>query len=530
MSLAFMIPLGSKPNVCHDAITPNDMHSDLSCAFSGSLLTFGGFAAVMWVFLRSLSLHLQICWQMVPGKKFAMCSYLAGWGVPAISLALLLTLTGVSYRFGTTCHVNHDNSIATFWGPILAFAGAATILQFSTLGYCIRVYVRSLIYPEDTSQNSSNLPSYQGSMRTVTARAAYRRVKKVIALQWRGIIVVLLIVVDVVFFAVVFIKMDNTTAAEAENVDNELPWLICLIANAGNKDACISLASSIVLSEATVMAVLILLSLNGYWSVMFLGRWSMVQGWIELIQRPFRNSHDFVSVDARRLSDPRNYEMLTSPPKAAYLPKSFDDLSTSPDVENHSPRVWSPQPQQSNGYFGKEAAYRSPSLSFSTPKPPSRSGSDARIGSPQGRSQMAPTWERQAIASPPILERTESGAGNARSDSALGANRSTTALGREQPGSVPVWERSGSALAADRSGSALGRDWDLRSLHQRERTSPTPRRSISALGRGDWDPVATYARGGATMSPDQGNPVAGNQWNSTSSSARGDINLGGRQV
>ena len=273
-----MIPLGSKPNVCHDAITPNDMHSDLSCAFSGSLLTFGGFAAVMWgmyinktillrrkakfclVFLRSLSLHLQICWQMVPGKKFAMCSYLAGWGVPAISLALLLTLTGVSYRFGTTCHVNHDNSIATFWGPILAFAGAATILQFSTFGYCIRVYVRSLIHPDDTSQNSSNLPSYQGSMRTVTARAAYRRVKKVIALQWRGIVVVLLIIVDVVFFAVIFIKMDNTTTAEAENVDNELPWLICLIANAGHKDACVPLASGIVLSEAAVMAVLILLS------------------------------------------------------------------------------------------------------------------------------------------------------------------------------------------------------------------------------------------------------------------------------
>ena len=197
---------------------------------------------------------------MVPGKKFAMCAYLAGWGVPAISLALLLTLTGVSYRFGSTCHVNHDNSIATFWGPMLAFAGAATILQFSTFGYCIRVYVRSLIYPEETSQNSSNLPSYQGSMRTVTARAAYRRVKKVIALQWRGIIVVLIIIVDVVFLAVVFIKMDNTTIAEAQNSDNELPWLICLIASGGNKDACISLASGIILSEATVIAVLILLS------------------------------------------------------------------------------------------------------------------------------------------------------------------------------------------------------------------------------------------------------------------------------
>ncbi|MCJ1391693.1 hypothetical protein MMC18_004558 [Xylographa bjoerkii] len=323
--------------------------------------------------------------------------------------------------------------------------------------------------------------------------------------------------------------MDNTTTAEAENVNNELPWLICLIANAGNKNACMPLASNIVLSEATVMAVLILLSLNGYWSVMFLGRWSMVQGWIEAIQRPFRHSHDFVSVDARRLSDPRNYEMLTSPPQAAYLPKSFDDFSTSPEVEHQSPRDWSPQPQQNNGHFGKEASYRSPSLSFSTPKPPSRSGSDAQIGSPQGRSQVVPLWERQAVASPPpILEREESGAGNTRSSSAIGANRSTSALRREQAGSAPGWEKSGSAPGADRSGSALGRDWDLRSLHQRERTSPTPRRSNSALGRGDWDPIATYARGGAAANPDQGNPAAGSPWNSASSYARQGINPGGR--
>lgn len=277
------------------------------------------------------------------------------------------------------------------------------------------------------------------------------------------------------------------------------------------------------------MAVLILLSLNGYWSVMFLGRWSMVQGWFEAIQRPFRHSHDFVSVDARRLSDPRNYEMLTSPPQAAYLPKSFDDLSTSPEKGHHSPRDWSPQPQQNSGYFGKEATYRSPSLSFSTPKPPSRPGSDARIGSPQGRSQVAPTWGRQSVQSPPpILERKESGARDARSGSAQGANRSTSALGREQSSPVPGWERSGSALPADRSGSALGRDWDLRSLHQRETTSPTPRRSNSALGRGDWDPTATYARGGATITSEQGNPTAGQQWNPGSSYARAGTNPGGR--
>ena len=53
--MAFIVPLGSKPNECHDSITPNDIHSDLSCAFSGSFVTYGGFGAVMW---GPLSLNL----------------------------------------------------------------------------------------------------------------------------------------------------------------------------------------------------------------------------------------------------------------------------------------------------------------------------------------------------------------------------------------------------------------------------------------------------------------------------------------
>lgn len=197
---------------------------------------------------------------MVPGKKFAIGAYLAGWGVPAISLALVLTMTGVSYRFASSCLVNHDNSIATFWGPLIAFAGAATILQFATFGYCIRVYIRSLIHADETSQNSSNLPSHHGSVRTVTARAAYRRVQKVIALQWRGIVVVLIIILDVVFFAVIYIKLDNTTTADTENVQNELPWLLCLIESGGKKEACLVQASNITIKEPTVLAVLYLLS------------------------------------------------------------------------------------------------------------------------------------------------------------------------------------------------------------------------------------------------------------------------------
>lgn len=69
MQLGFIVPLAAKPDECHDIITPNGMESSLVCAFSGAFIVGGGWGGVMWVFLRALALHLQICWQVVMGKS-----------------------------------------------------------------------------------------------------------------------------------------------------------------------------------------------------------------------------------------------------------------------------------------------------------------------------------------------------------------------------------------------------------------------------------------------------------------------------
>ena len=179
-----------------------------------------------------------------------------------MSLALVLSLTGVSYRFGTTCHINHDKSVGTYWAPLLAFAGAATILQFVTLGYCIRVYIRSFLQSDETS-NESGMLSYHGSSHTAaTARATYRRVSKVIAMQWRGMMIVLIIIVDVAFLAVIFIKMDNDIKNQPKNISKIAPWISCLVESGGDKNACLNRASTLLVNEATVLAVLILLSVS----------------------------------------------------------------------------------------------------------------------------------------------------------------------------------------------------------------------------------------------------------------------------
>lgn len=260
--LGFIVPLGAKPKQCFNEITPNDMSSNVSCALSGAFLIAGGWAGVMWVFLRAVALHLQICWQMIIGKTFMWGALATGWGIPAIGLTVALVFSGVSFRFGDTCHINHTNSLADLWIPLLIFAGVTVIIQFATFGYCIKVYLQSLS-DDSTTTDTSGLPSYTNSVRgTISPKQAYRRVRRVIELQWRGIAIVLLIIADVVFFAVVFVFMDDTENSIVKNPGRSLPWLACLVKTQGDKNTCLPLASNLVVNEATVTAVLLLLSVS----------------------------------------------------------------------------------------------------------------------------------------------------------------------------------------------------------------------------------------------------------------------------
>ncbi len=155
----------------------------------------------------------------------------------------------------------------------------------------------------------------------------------------------------------------------------------------------------------------------------------MLVGWIDLIRRPFTKRTDFVSVDARSYSNnPRNYEMITSPPTTSLMPKTPDPALTSPPPDHKeviSPLPYSPtspSSQYTNDYFNKEvdarsrhlsfslpqeADYKSPKLSFSTPRPPSAGRSFSRESNGRfHQSQMGRTSPGRPF-SPPT--RRESG-------------------------------------------------------------------------------------------------------------------------
>ncbi|KAI4738668.1 hypothetical protein E4T50_10890 [Aureobasidium sp. EXF-12298] len=318
INLAFVIPLGAEPDQCYDGITPNDMFTSMTCAWSGAFLLAGALAGSMWIFIRAFSMHLTVVWDIVPGPRFFYISQAVGWGVPAALFAAAISISGVSFRFGNACHINHDNSMVTFWGWLLAVAGAAVIVQMCTFGYCLRVFFNSLW--EDSARPSSqasakSLPMSVMSAKSQRGRVIYRRLKSVLYLQWRGMLIVTIVLVDVIFFAVVFVYLDKLEESMLHDYTRVLPWVVCLIENQGNRDVCFQYSHKWLISEPTIGAMLLMISLLGIELFVLLFRWSLITGWKErwvaLTQRG-GNNQEFVSLDARKSPfspEPPTYEL-----------------------------------------------------------------------------------------------------------------------------------------------------------------------------------------------------------------------------
>ncbi|KAF2118477.1 hypothetical protein BDV96DRAFT_488755 [Lophiotrema nucula] len=371
LALGFVVPFGARPPQCYDEITPNDMFSNLTCAFSGAFLIAGGLSMAVWIFIRALSMHLQICWDVMPGKRFFYWAQGLGWAVAATFFTVTITVTGVSFRFGDVCHVNSENSMKDFWGPLLAIAGAAMLIQLATFAYCIKVYIKNMWSEDNTeTQSSSGLPSYTTSVRTRSARAVYRRVRKVVWLQWRGLMIVVFILVDVIFFSVVFVYLNSVETHAASDLEKAMPFLLCLISNPTNHEACFDLGQALFVNQATVIAILIMLSLAGIQVFILLARGSMFTGWWEFFRTKFGSKREFVSLDAKFEADnARNYELTKVAQSPLKMPES---AVTSPGAD------FDPYRRSVTGtpdYFGKETQreYRSPTLSFSSPRAPSQS-------------------------------------------------------------------------------------------------------------------------------------------------------------
>lgn len=211
------------------------------------------------------------------------------------------------------------------------------------------------------THSSAGLPSYTGSVRTRSARVVYRRVRKVLWLQWRGITIVVFILVDVIFFSVVFIWFNSLQSHALDDLDHLQPYLKCLMFSYPAVEPCLQYGQDLAINQPTVIAVLIMLSIAGLQTFFLLLRWSMVTGWVELFKSKFSKNREFVSLDARHYQEnPKNYELKKFEQTDLQSPQN---AFSSPDFSDHR--------DDTLDYFHKETErpYRSPTQSYSTPRP-----------------------------------------------------------------------------------------------------------------------------------------------------------------
>lgn len=115
--LAFVVPLGVKPNQCFDEITPNNMHTSITCAFSGAFIVGGALVVTVWSRHLSPSLvsrSLLIPKSFRPSTLHAFADMLGHRSRP--NLLLRLTSCRLGRGCGSLCCHHDDNrSVFSLW-------------------------------------------------------------------------------------------------------------------------------------------------------------------------------------------------------------------------------------------------------------------------------------------------------------------------------------------------------------------------------------------------------------------------------
>ncbi|KAF2859547.1 hypothetical protein K470DRAFT_95880 [Piedraia hortae CBS 480.64] len=269
MSLAFLIPLGTNPNYCHDDITPNNMNTDTGCAFTGSLLLFGWMGCVVWIMLRSIWTMLRIVVDFQRPIAYKWVALTLGIGLPAFYLAICLPISGVAYRLGDVCIPSRTSAFATWFVWVIVFSTLSTLILIFTIVYCIWKFALSVVSRDrldnEVTTSTSFIQIQQTKKKSLQRRhrLEWARIKEVLLMQWRTIILTFIIMNESVYFAIVFAQQTGAAEAALHGVrKKDIEFASCLMMNHGNKNACLAKATGMGLNQAQVVATLILASAN----------------------------------------------------------------------------------------------------------------------------------------------------------------------------------------------------------------------------------------------------------------------------
>lgn len=275
------------------------------------------------VLLRSVWTNLRVCFDVQQHSAFFWMSHALGWGLPALFAAISLPISGVSYQLGTTCFPNRQSAYVTWFGWLLAIACLAALIQIITTGFCLYIYVRhfwqhsnasSGVYEESNPLATAPNSTKEGKRTSIILgkRLAWRRVKKVLVLQSRSILLSMLVIIESIYFGVVYVR--NTEAFKAnmqpKKVEGIEQWAACLILSNGNKKQCTQFAGALGLSEPLVLASFFMSALIGVFTFLLTVRRSIFVGWYELFRHP---------VTYRRTSNAELFVPTTSEKRASAI-------------------------------------------------------------------------------------------------------------------------------------------------------------------------------------------------------------------
>lgn len=199
-----------------------------------------------------------------------------GIGLPILFLAISLPISGVSYRLGNVCVPNQFSALATWFAWILIFAAISWVLQVVTILFCLWKFASSMVagptgkttHMSKASVSTADSGHTWGGTSLTPAkqrRVAWRKVKRLLILQWRSIVLAFIVANLTVYFGIVFIQQNLTTKIlpGTENLTNvDLTWFVCLMAHNGDKNACLAQASGLGLAEGRAIGTLVLASVS----------------------------------------------------------------------------------------------------------------------------------------------------------------------------------------------------------------------------------------------------------------------------
>jgi hypothetical protein len=169
-------------------------------------------------------------------------------------------------------------AFVTWFGWLIAFGCLAAVIQFITTGFCVAVYTRQLLKrgnnhastTETTGSGTTTSPTTQPSKQSAPTsrfgnkRLAWRRVHKVLLMQWRSIVLSVMVIIECLYFGTVYVAQTQAAkeAAKPQHVPQIEAWTLCLISNPDDKDKCLHLAAPLGIGENTVVASLFIASVR----------------------------------------------------------------------------------------------------------------------------------------------------------------------------------------------------------------------------------------------------------------------------